>query len=820
MAKMSTAPIALNIMNQTSNTQAASQSEPVYQGEDGTIVFQAESSEPSGYWTETTVDGRTVMLWDAPYSNYTKVDPDEALSYKFVPDEGGDYFIGLYSARVKSVMNQGELFDDNGWPRTDTGNDVYVSIVEVATGEVIQEPTKLYTWLQGSDEELRFGHTFDANHQKWQAAVGLEAGVEYELIITGRSDGYALDMITLNKGSLLADANAPESSIVVSPEQPVNQAPVAVNDTAQTNHDETIVVDVLQNDTDPDNDALSLVGVSYNGDTSVVTIENGEVKVNPLSAATEARTEVITYTVADSNGATSTATLSVDVAAVEISEITGDANNNTLSGGSGDDVVRGYGGHDTLYGMGGEDALYGGLGKDLLRGGLEDDTLYGNSGNDKLRGESGNDTLFGHNGDDDLHGGSGNDTLIGGGGLDGLRGGTGADEFRFNANSTSADADTIYDFEVEIDAITISNAQGRDFVFEQSGGDVVISANSVALVTVDNASVVDVMAQTTFDQPPANISVGASNGEISEITGDANNNTLSGGSGDDILRGYGGHDTLYGMGGEDALYGGLGKDLLRGGLEDDTLYGDSGYDKLRGESGNDTLFGNNGNDDLHGGSGNDTLIGGEGLDKLRGGTGADEFRFDANSTSADADTIYDFEAGIDAITISNAQGRDFAFEQSGGNVVISSNSVALVTVNNASVADVVAQTTFDQPPANISGGALKNALAGVPAHSEIWGTQGDDTFVFGVDETAGAGGSPDIILDFALGEDILDIQGVVEDFDTLSDELSARVQFNQVDGGTNVLVNANGGGEFVEVAYQKSALISLEDLSGTDWLLI
>ncbi|MEM9787294.1 MAG: cadherin-like domain-containing protein [Pseudomonadota bacterium] len=297
-------------------------SDGAFQGKDGTIVMQAESAEAQGNWRETTVDGETVLLWDAPSSNYNKVDPDETLSYTFVTDEAGNYHIGLHSGRVKSAMGQSELFEKDGKARTDTGNDAYVAVIDVATGEVVQKPTKLFTGLGGSDRDLRFGSTFDANHNKSPAVVTLEAGKEYRLEITGRSDGYALDMITLNKGGVLRDANAAESARIDGqappPPQPPanpgpNTAPVAQDDAASTGQNNTIVVDVLANDSDANGDNLTLTDVSYSGNTSIVSIVDGKISVNPLSAVQNARTEVITYTVSDGKGGTDTATLRVDV---------------------------------------------------------------------------------------------------------------------------------------------------------------------------------------------------------------------------------------------------------------------------------------------------------------------------------------------------------------------------------------------------------------------------------------------------------------------------------------------------------------------------
>jgi Ca2+-binding RTX toxin-like protein len=118
--------------------------------------------------------------------------------------------------------------------------------------------------------------------------------------------------------------------------------------------------------------------------------------------------------------------------------IWGVGGNDTLVGGGGDDVLRGGNGGDQLSGntgnddlLGGDDLspdrLIGGAGNDDLWGGPGNDDLYGGAGNDILRGEDGNDRLRGDDGDDELIGANGRDLLIGGRGDDTLNGNAGSD---------------------------------------------------------------------------------------------------------------------------------------------------------------------------------------------------------------------------------------------------------------------------------------------------------------------------------------------------------------------------------------------------------
>lgn len=62
------------------------------------------------------------------------------------------------------------------------------------------------------------------------------------------------------------------------------------------------------------------------------------------------------------------------------------------------------------------------------------------------------------------------------------------------------------------------------------------------------------------------------------VYGDGDDNTIHGGAGDDLIYGQGGSDILYGEGGDDFLSGGDGADILLGGPGDDTLTGGVGTD--------------------------------------------------------------------------------------------------------------------------------------------------------------------------------------------------------------------------------------------------
>jgi hypothetical protein len=101
-------------------------------------------------------------------------------------------------------------------------------------------------------------------------------------------------------------------SVTVNPGQ--NQPPVANADTASTTSGSAVSINVLANDTDPNGDPLSVIGVT-NGARGTVT--NNGVSVTYTSNAGTSGTDLFSYTVADGRGGQATGSVTVNVAAPE-----------------------------------------------------------------------------------------------------------------------------------------------------------------------------------------------------------------------------------------------------------------------------------------------------------------------------------------------------------------------------------------------------------------------------------------------------------------------------------------------------------------------
>jgi VCBS repeat-containing protein len=110
-----------------------------------------------------------------------------------------------------------------------------------------------------------------------------------------------------------ADSNTVAVSLTV---VPVNDAPVAVNDTATTSQDTPVTINLVANDTDVDQDPLTISTVSSPSNGSVVINNNGAVTYTPNAGFTGADT--FNYTIQDGQGGTSSASALVTVTPVVV----------------------------------------------------------------------------------------------------------------------------------------------------------------------------------------------------------------------------------------------------------------------------------------------------------------------------------------------------------------------------------------------------------------------------------------------------------------------------------------------------------------------
>jgi VCBS repeat-containing protein len=212
-----------------------------------------------------------------------------------------------------------------------------------------------------------------------------------------------------------------------------NDAPIATANSLSLSEDAApTTIAVLANDSDVDlNDTKTIVSVNGSSLQGAVTIASGGAAVvytvgQSFQALNNGQTatETFTYTMVDSAGGQSTASVTV-----------------TIVGANEPVVIV----NPPLPSAG---AIVGTSGDDIMITAELADIIYGEAGDDEISSGGGADTIFGGSGRDTINGGNGNDIISGGTDRDDLTGGAGADIFRYYlaSESTVAAFDRIRDF--------------------------------------------------------------------------------------------------------------------------------------------------------------------------------------------------------------------------------------------------------------------------------------------------------------------------------------------------------------------------------------
>lgn len=240
----------------------------------------------------------------------------------------------------------------------------------------------------------------------------------------------------------------------------------------------------------------------------------------------------------------------------------------------------------------------------------------------------------------------------------------------------------------------------------------------------------------------------------------------------------------------DSFIGASGDDEIEGDDENNTILGKNGTDTLDGNAGDDRVFGDGGNDSVQGGEGNDSVFGGNGEDLVKGGEDDDLVRGGRND-----DVLID------------STGADRLQGDGGDDLIVASGTMD---------ADASAAFEANPVPDNGIGNLLDQLLIDFSADSdtegdEAFGGSGDDTVIFGVNDTVGGGSGADtfVTASWLEGQDA----ATVTDFDPAEDqlmyaydpaegipELTVEMVEND-DGTTDAIVSANGS-EVIRVLEQ------------------
>jgi Ca2+-binding RTX toxin-like protein len=355
----------------------------------------------------------------------------------------------------------------------------------VTTGED-EAKTITLSATDAEGDELNFEITDQPDHGTL-GSIGavtcdnVTTSCQANLTYTPNKDYHGSDSFKFLASDWTADSGEATVSITVSA---TNDAPVADDDSASTQEDTAVDVDVLDGDSDPESDTLSVTDVTDPAHATATVNADGTVKYEP--DANYNGPDSFTYEASDGNGGSDTATVTITVTPVndaptvtvaaggqcDASAMTGTINltigdveseadglivsatssnqrlvpNSSISsGGSGAGRTltvkvqpkRSGTATLTLTVSDGDKTSsipitvkVGSDSRDTLTGTSEADMIFGKNGNDTINALEGNDLICGGNGAGTMSGGAGDDTLDGAKGNDVLRGDEGKDILR------------------------------------------------------------------------------------------------------------------------------------------------------------------------------------------------------------------------------------------------------------------------------------------------------------------------------------------------------------------------------------------------------
>jgi Ca2+-binding RTX toxin-like protein len=509
----------------------------------------------------------------------------------------------------------------------------------------------------------------------------------------------------------------------------------------------------------------------------------------------------------------------------------------TLDGGEGDDILYGQSGDDVLLGGAGRDRIDGGAGDDLIDGGAGADTIHGGAGYDivtftgrsaavtiggtagegdeyrsieeyrltdhddwirvpvshgdedgtplasvfagggndhidggtiarRLFGEDGNDTIFSAHWGAEVNGGAGDDVIHSGYGGDRIEGGEGTDivHFRYARDE--------YVIEREGETIVVAHA-ASGWVDRLTGVETLSFPHPVygERVEIDVSTIgVNIEIDLVVGAAAADVLAGSSKMVAARIFGLSGTDDMTGGAMDDVLSGGDGNDRmLLQDGGADRAYGGDGNDYIYFGgalTADDMVDGGTGVDTLG-------LIGNYAG--LVFGAG--TLTGVERLAVYTGaalGAGPASYHLtlhDANvGTAGLFVTAMSLKAG-ETLTLNGTAETNGAFTVFAGT---GDDAIAGGAMNDWIAGNAGADRLFGM------GG--RDTLVGGAGADQLRGGAGADTFRYTAvgDSTAGA---RDAILDFAAGQDRIDLGAIDAAPGTAADDAFSFIGARAFSGG-------------------------------------
>jgi VCBS repeat-containing protein len=569
----------------------------------------------------------------------------------------------------------------------------------------------------------------------------------------GRPDVVVTDSVS--SATVLLNASPGHMGHVTVNVAPVNDAPVAQNDTASVAEDGTVLIDVLANDTDVDGPALTIVPGTLTATHGTAVVENGKIRFTP--AANYNGPATISYQASDGTSVSNAASVAVTVTAVNDAPVaTGGLSSQTVDVNDPFSLV---------------------LSTSLFADVDVGDTLTWSAAR--------------------ADGAALPAWLI------------------FNpATRTFSGTPGLTDAGTTLVRIKVTDSGGLTAHLDVpltvlDGLEIIGTDAGETLTGTINGDRIEARGgnDTVIGLPGAdNISGGAGSDSLS---GEAGADVIEGGDDGDSISGGDGNDILYGQNGNDSLDGGVGNDVSYGGAGNDSLYDYQGVNSFFGEGGNDTitLDNNQAVETADGGADNDTFNSyyRYTAPTITTGSGSDAINVFYPNNGSSTITVTDFTTGSggDQLNLAASQGvlsslvgwdglanpfgsgflrlqqngsdTDLQWDQNGP--TSGSAWSTLVKFQNTTAGNFTEDNFVPDYPPDGSG-IFGQSLTGTAAGETLNGAFGDDVIsgLAGADTINGGNGSDRIVgggdadlLSGGFGRDAFVFNAPTEGMDTITD---------------------------------------------------
>ncbi|MBM1892438.1 tandem-95 repeat protein [Sulfitobacter pseudonitzschiae] len=659
---------------------------------------------------DTDVDGDTLTIKSAtvPADQGTVEIVDNKLVFTPAENFNGD-------ATITYVVQDGNGGEDTGEAVVTVNpvNDDPVAVDDTATTD---EDTAVTVDVLANDTDVD-GDTLTIKSATVPADQGTVEIVDNKLVFTPAENFNGDATITY----VVQDGNGGEDTgEAVVTVTPVNDDPVAVDDTATTDENTAVTIDVLANDTDVDGDTLTIKSATVPADQGTVDIVDNKVVFTPATDFVGDAT--ITYVVQDGNGGEDTGEAVVTV------------NNVNDAPDAVDDVAATFNQDPVLI-----DALANDTDPDGDKLTITNVSVPAALGVAIIQD---NKVLFTPAADYE-----------------------GIVNISYTVEDPSGASDTA-NIQVTVNDGIVSGTAGNDLINAgytgDVGGDMVDAGDNEFS---DDPTKAD---DDIIEAGDGNDTVFAGNGN-DLVNGGEGNDSLNGGMGNDTLNGEGGNDTINGGAGDDLINGGAGDDVIKGGDGSDTIYGGDGNDVITssdpdndfkidkgypglftGEEG--TPAAENERDFVDGGAGNDTISTGDDRDTVYGGTGNDVI-----DAGIDDDEVYG-DDGDDRIV--GGEGSDIIYGGIGNDTIYAGND-PLKVPDSTNIEDdgsnpFGADKRQDNGRDTVYGGAGNDVIYGADDDDLLYGDEGDDYIDGEIDDDTIFGGVGNDTLMGGQGNDEID----------------------------------------------------------------